>query len=501
MRLFYLICITIHLCFQAQHDPSFLNEAIPTWREVWDFEEVVHFIGGVQPGIEIKVLLNHLCRLAVDRAIQHIRKGEKAYISCIYDYLNIHVPDIMTHCVMPSDFQPAYNNQLCMFPECGKPISADLPKSRLYMFNELLDPSYVTILQSQSSNRVPAGPGNSNPVPFEDCVICVVAIHRDIVKDISDICSQIPNVTDVFIKDPGYVGDFQLSRNACTLVTPHCSMQLSAQLSTTSDIERLSLRHPVEELGVKPVLENVRHMHKLRYLHLASYGSGGMPPNLISFKLSPSLQHISLKSYLGTSVNCKIFCDQLRHLHHLEYVNLSYNPLDESISGLIDALKGSPTRKPLIEYIYLSNCQIRHSESKALLATLTQCSNLLELDLSGNILTGCLDGFMANPPPLLREMNFDSTALNEQDIEGITQAFLKKKLTRLCRLSIEGLAFNIFRCGRAPALVSAVVKNITIGYEWVHLYLPHINRDDRDELAIEKQLYDISKGTTVAIHV
>ena len=72
-----------------------------------------------------------------------------------------------------------------------------------------------------------------------------------------------------------------------------------------------------------------------------------------------------------------------------------------------------------------------------LVAIATNCPCLEELDMGGNFLSGCLGGFLQNPPPALRKLGLCTTFLETEDMESLAAAVTAGKLQHLKELDLS----------------------------------------------------------------
>ena len=72
-----------------------------------------------------------------------------------------------------------------------------------------------------------------------------------------------------------------------------------------------------------------------------------------------------------------------------------------------------------------------------LVAIAANCPLLMQLAMSFNALSGCLAGFLENPPPLLSKLVLDNTKLLREDLESLTAVITAGKLNHLQILDIH----------------------------------------------------------------
>ncbi len=72
-----------------------------------------------------------------------------------------------------------------------------------------------------------------------------------------------------------------------------------------------------------------------------------------------------------------------------------------------------------------------------LVAIAANCPCLEELYMGGNTLSGCLAGFLQNPPPALRNLGLSDTHLQPQDMKSLVAAVTARKLQHLEKLNLR----------------------------------------------------------------
>ena len=97
---------------------------------------------------------------------------------------------------------------------------------------------------------------------------------------------------------------------------------------------------------------------------------------------------------------------------------------------------------PELEFLHLKRTALNKEDLKHLFSVIqsNKLSNLHELDLSHNTLTGCLSSFLPDPHPGLPELEYlylDRTALNKEDLQHLTFITKHNKLPKLQVLDLS----------------------------------------------------------------
>ena len=127
------------------------------------------------------------------------------------------------------------------------------------------------------------------------------------------------------------------------------------------------------------------------------------------------------------------FCKQLTGL------NLSGNTIGEAGRYLAQSITSWGDNPPS-EKLSLINCSIPEQVWPELLQSLSSCKDLCELNLSRNTLTGCFFHFLSDANSgltSLKSLNLDETAINETDIQHLTQLIQANKLPHLVYLHLR----------------------------------------------------------------
>ena len=168
-------------------------------------------------------------------------------------------------------------------------------------------------------------------------------------------------------------------------------------------------------------------------------------------------------------------CHQLTDLTQLKHLNPS--GIDLSHLNMLDL-----SNKPILSHLNCHETQMSTNLSKNVMGQLRYITHLSKLNLSRNTLTGCLSRFLSDSHHGLPELSFlrlDNTALNKDDLQhlsNITQNYKLPKL-RVLNLSQNILTgcLSRFLPDQHPGLPE--LKNLNLGYT-------KLNKDDIQHLSI-----------------
>ncbi len=109
-----------------------------------------------------------------------------------------------------------------------------------------------------------------------------------------------------------------------------------------------------------------------------------------------------------------------------------------------------------LQVLYLECNNLPVSVSRPLLVAIAaNCSCLEELNMGDNTLSGCLAGFLQNPPPALRVLHLWDTHLQAEDIESLVAAVTAGKLQHL-----EWLDLSCIQPQRSEAAMAVLLQGL-----------------------------------------
>ena len=136
---------------------------------------------------------------------------------------------------------------------------------------------------------------------------------------------------------------------------------------------------------------------------------------------------------------CESVCTQLPHLVHLEYIDLSLNPLGDHGRYIAECIRSGGPDPPLRE-LWLQGCEMPVDACAPLLSALSNCKHLTRLWLTGNTVTGCLPNLVPDPHRGLHSLWWlllTGAALNRDDVQHVRRLIQTNKLPRLGRLELD----------------------------------------------------------------
>ncbi len=184
------------------------------------------------------------------------------------------------------------------------------------------------------------------------------------------------------------------------------------------------------------------------------------------------LQVLNLaNNYLPVSVCCPLLVAIAANCPCLEVLDMSYNTLSGCLAGF---LQNPPPAHRKLEMRY-TDLKAEDIESLATAVTEGNLQCLEKLIMNGNILGGCLAGLLQNPPPALRELDLWCIDLQAEDIESLAAAVRAGKLQHLDKLDTRG---NNLSVAAVTLLLHALLN--TMGDRKLKLYLG----EDREGITI-----------------
>ena len=134
---------------------------------------------------------------------------------------------------------------------------------------------------------------------------------------------------------------------------------------------------------------------------------------------------------------CEVLCQHLKHFTHLQWLDLSANPVGVHVVHITAAIRAWGPSAALRRLI-LASCDLPTELVVDLLTVVSLwCPRLHSLDIGQNKIGGCLPGFMAAAPASLQYLFVHSCKLQPGDVASIAKALRHNKLPDLRYLDIE----------------------------------------------------------------
>ncbi len=156
--------------------------------------------------------------------------------------------------------------------------------------------------------------------------------------------------------------------------------------------------------------------------------------------LPASLQQLSLTCSLGHIRNEDTWADlgiAIHQLNHLTHLSLGWNFMRQHGAYIAHALEATSEESNL-KYLDLGMNFFPEEVSPDIMSAIRGHRKLEHLLLFHNTLSGCVEKFMEDPPPELRELNMQCCYLLEGDLQSISNAIEEGKLKNLQILNIIG---------------------------------------------------------------
>ncbi len=191
-----------------------------------------------------------------------------------------------------------------------------------------------------------------------------------------------------------------------------------------------------ENSGVLKILQ--RHRDHIIAMHVFEIEAAhDVMRQIRSLLPSSSLQHLFLYDlYLPDDV-----VNSLAKMHQLSTLVIwDQESLAWHANLLLAAVKAwnGQSKVTTLKLRSSINMGLPHSAWHPLLVAIAaNCPCLEELQMENNTLSGCLTGFLQNPPPALRKLGLPETYLMGEDIESLRAAITQGKLHNLQHLNLS----------------------------------------------------------------
>ena len=342
---------------------------------------------------------------------------------------------------------PLHNPYINYYSSYTRDTSPIYTPSKLYVFCDML-----AAVTCDTEHR--EGGGNQEEAP--ECAIAISrpdpSVAQSLLTACHTICQHQP-VTDLWIEelecdDVTEADVFNMSRNTVSLVLDMCRLPAAV------------LNH---------LLHQMSGCTTVRTIDLQDTSLAGVTSLNLS-NMAMSLTHLCLQSTEMSPELCESVCTQLPHLMHLQYINLTDNPLGDHGHHITELIRSWGPDPPLRE-LWLVGCKMPVDVWHQLLSALSTCKQLTCLYLTGNSLMGCLPNLVPDLHPGLHSLELLAVAhaaLNRDDVQHMTWLIQTNKLPRLGYLWLAGNNLCVMEdvCGR---LIEACVTHLCQGE--LRLYL------------------------------
>ena len=356
-----------------------LNKFFPSWYHVMRFEEVVVFTCGLMK--DPTALTNHICKkfnemntsyLGLYNRVPDEEKMEAILkrfgkIAVNLDFFRLVWAESRTQLPWPPLQNPYFNwfdHERDDEHGIARDRSSVCIPSEYYSFQNLKEPISSYNIQEREQ--------------LDQCSIVIDNPHPDVVDSLLSTCSTIckhqpvANIClfNLCIKNATIDNIFKLSPNAQFLVIEDCVLPsnmmscLFQQMSVCSTLKGIRLKNNTfEECG-----KSLIHLSEA----IRKWGDNNELKYVVIYNCS--LLPDQCSSILQSLSTCK----------YLTYLNLSGNVVGSGGKHLAKSIRRNWGINPPLERLYLANCGLHEDDCAELLQSLLGCSNLVEVNLSGN---------------------------------------------------------------------------------------------------------------------
>ena len=392
-----------------------LKELFPSLKAVWRQGEVVQFCVGLMP--DPTQLVSHIYDLWLERNLDIMRSGsvrsvDKDLFKSLYTESRVELP-----------YKPLHNPWLnyCQ----GSDTQVDIP-SRFYWFERL---SVDVVCNIDTREEIP-----------QECAVHIEVFYPvvnapySVITSVLSACrtiSQLSPISDLSVKPRLLWTELRYKKLREKLI---CLDEIEPDVFNLSrqavsvQLWNCTLPSPV----MNHLLHQVSECSTIRTIRLPRTNLSDVTSLTLSNKTSLTCLNLSdadMSAELWESV-----CKQLKHLVHLEYLNLMQNrDLGAYSDYITDSIEAWGCDSPLRE-LNLNDCG--DVVSRPLLSAISSnCKQLTELSLSHNTMTGMLSEFTSSQS--LERLYLDTVKLNKDDIKHLTHLMGNNKLPLLGSLHLD----------------------------------------------------------------
>ena len=222
----------------------------------------------------------------------------------------------------------------------------------------------------------------------------------------------------------------------------HLAQMITSQ-ENDSPLKLLGLRNcSMPEQVSADVLQSLATCRHLTYLDLTgnTLGESGyhLAQMIRSWGNDPPLKLLGLRNCSMPEQMCADVLQSIATCRNLTHLILGNNTLAESGRHLAESIRSWGDDPPL-KIINLEITAIKRDVWEELLQVLSTCKRLTSINLSGNVLTGCLQFLMRHSElPSLQTLGLNSTGLSKDDVNYLSNLIQKKMISGLSNLHLEG---------------------------------------------------------------
>ena len=203
-----------------------------------------------------------------------------------------------------------------------------------------------------------------------------------------------------------------------------------------------TLNHLIEQISQCTTVDNI----DLHWTKLSDVSS-------LTLSNKPSLTHLDLNLTHMSQALVQDVCQQIKHLIHLEFLDLSGNDLSS-----IPALHLGNSKS--LRHLDLRRTRMSLDVCKQVIREVDNLAHLEHLDLSGNKLTDCLQYFLPHSHlgmPSLETLYLKEAALSSRDLKHLSNLLQSSKMPQLRSLHLNN-ALSLVSEEDVAQLIETCVK-------------------------------------------
>ncbi len=431
----------IAACFLVREiaaNHKLLNQLFGTWKDIKRHEEVYNFcIGCSSDSCLASLLINHLCMVLSATMLVNVKTGalelchsrqykidttaakneemrnysDKIELIQVFSAVCREARAHVNTCT-----NPVCNEFIHVYPACTNTDPFHVIQSQLLVFTDKIRKvNRVISARDDMAHQKTWG---------EKCL--VIFGDNNIDQDLTSINQAMSNciVTQIYMKGCNVI-DSEIELN-CLNVESVFTESLQALYIKDCELPDQLWNEIGNGLAGSQAIERVR----LR-------DCTGVTEHLIMCIGLTSLTDLRLDNCNLSSEMCELICKELKHFTHLEWLDLSANPVGAHVVHLTAAIRAwGPVA--VLKRLVLASCELPgHLVPDLLNVVALWCRQLRSLDIGENKIGGCLWRLMSDAPDSLQYLFAHSCNLQAGDVDSISKALRNGKLLDLQYLDIE----------------------------------------------------------------